>query len=74
MGFIKDFIQRKEKEIINNSDKALKSLNKEWKSFSKKDTYLIYDDKSHFESLIKKGNKRAKIPWYFFWHIKLKND
>ena len=74
MGFIKEFIQRKEKEIISNSDKAVKSLNKDWKSFLKKDTYLIYDDKAHFESLVRKGNKNTEIPWYFFWHIKLKQD
>ncbi|MGM5484234.1 MAG: UvrD-helicase domain-containing protein [Nanobdellota archaeon] len=74
MGFIKNFIKKKEKEIISNSDKAVKSLDKEWKSFLKKDTYLIYDDKSQLQSLVKAGNKKTTIPWYFFWHIKLKQD
>jgi len=73
MGFIRDFIVKKEKEIINDSNISVKSLDKNWNSFSKKDTYLIYDDKSNFLHLVKKGNKDTKVPWYLFWDIKLKS-
>ena len=30
MGFIKDLIERKEKEIINDSDIAVKTLDEKW--------------------------------------------
>lgn len=74
MGFIKDFIQRKEKEIINQSNGAVKTLNKDWNVFQKKDMYLIYDDKFNYFQLIKKGNKETKVPWYLFWDYKLKSN
>lgn len=73
MGFIRDFINRKENEIINDSNISVKTLNKNWNSFLKQDTYLIYDDKSRFLHLIKKGNKDTRVPWYLFWHFKLKS-
>lgn len=38
--FLKGFIQSKEKEIINESNNSVKSLNKEWADFLKKDTYV----------------------------------
>ena len=70
MGFIKDFIQRKEKETINQSNNAVKTLDKDWDNFQKKDMYLIYDDKFNYFQLIKKGNKETKVPWYLFWDFK----
>ena len=74
MGFINDFIQRKEKEIINQSNNAVKTLNKDWNSFQKKDMYLIYENKSNYLQLIKKGNKETEIPWYLFWDFKFKSN
>lgn len=74
MKFILDFIKRKEKEIINESNIAVTTLNKRWDSFLKKDTYLIYDDKSAFLNLVKKGEKETNIPWYLFWDFKLKSN
>ncbi|MCG2827535.1 MAG: UvrD-helicase domain-containing protein, partial [Thermoplasmatales archaeon] len=73
MGFIKDFIKRKEEEIIKDSNFAVSSLEKEWKLFLKKDVYLIYDSKADLLNLVKTGNKDTKIPWYLFWHLKLKS-
>ena len=35
MQFIKEFIKRKENEIIIQSNKAVKILNKDWNDFSK---------------------------------------
>ncbi len=74
MGFIKDFIKKKENEIITQSNNAVKILNKEWNAFQKKDTYLIYGDKSNFFQLIKNGNRETKVPWYLFWDLKLKSN
>ena len=74
MGFIKDFIQRKEKEIINQSNSAVKTLDKDWSNFQKEDKYLIYDDKFNYFQLIKEGNKETKVPWYLFWDFKLKSN
>ena len=73
MGFIKDFITRKEKEIINQSDIAVKILDKDWSSFLKENTYLIFDDKSRFQELVKQGTKSTNIPGYLFWNLKLKS-
>ena len=67
-----DFVNRKEQEVINSSNIAVNILDKKWNFFLKKDTYLIYEDKSKFLDLIKKGDKDAKIPWYLFWNFKLK--
>lgn len=73
MAFIKDFIKRKEEEIIKDSNFAVSSLEKEWKLFLGKDVYLIYDSKAALLNLVKTGNKDTKIPWYLFWHLKLKS-
>src|SRR3989338_3075852 len=73
MGFIKDFITRKEKEIISQSDIAVKILDKDWSSFLKENTYLIFDDKSRFQELVKQGTKRTNTPLYLFWNLKLKS-
>ncbi|MBT4824275.1 UvrD-helicase domain-containing protein [Candidatus Woesearchaeota archaeon] len=74
MGFIKEFIKRKENEIIKDSNKAVNKLTKEWSLFAKKDAYLIYDDKSEVLHLINSGNKETIVPWYFFWNFKLKSN
>lgn len=74
MRFIKDFIKRKEEEILSFSYNAVKKLDKDWNNFLKKDTYLIYDDKSNFLHLVKNGNKETKVPWYLFWDFKLKSN
>ncbi len=73
MGFIKEFIKRKEREIIGDSNYAVSILEKEWDSFIFKDIYLIYDVKEKWLNLLKQSKKRAKIPWYLFWHLKLKS-
>lgn len=73
MGFIRNFIITKENEIIHNSDVAVNTLNKEWSSFLKKDTYLIYEDKVRFLNLTHQGKRNTNIPWYFFWNFKLKS-
>lgn len=74
MPFIKQFIKRKENEIISQSNNAVKILDKDWKDFLKNDTYLIYEDKSNLLHLVKKGNKETKVPWYLFWDFKLKSN
>ncbi len=74
MHFIKEFKKRKENEIISQSNNAVKLLDKDWKDFLKNDTYLIYEDKSNFLHLVKKGNKETKVPWYLFWDFKLKSN
>ena len=74
MQFIKEFIKKKENEIIRQSNNAVKKLNKDWNNFLKKDTYLIYDDKSNFLHIIKSGIKEVKVPWYLFWDLKLKSN
>ena len=74
MQFIKEFIKRKENEIISQSNNAVKILDKDWKNFLKNDTYLIYGDKSNFLHLVKNGNKETKVPWYLFWDFKLKSN
>lgn len=74
LDFIKDFIKRKEAEIIKDSSLAVSSLEKDWGSFAKKDTYLIYDFKANLLNLVKEGNKKTKIPWYLFWHFGLKSN
>jgi len=73
MKFITEFIQKKENEIINQSNNAVKTLNKDWNLFFKNETYLIYDDKSNFLHLVKNGNQETKVPWYLFWDFKLKS-
>jgi len=72
MEFIKDFIKRKEEEIIKDSNFAVSSLEEEWKLFLEKDVYLIYDYKADLLNILKIGNKDIKIPWYLFWNSKLK--
>lgn len=72
MKFIKEFIKRKEAEIIGQSNSIVKTLDKDWNNFLKNDAYLIYDDKSHFLHLVKNGNRETKVPWYLFWDFKLK--
>src|SRR3989344_7965650 len=74
MQFIKEFIKKKENEIVSQYNDAVKTLDKDWNNFSKDDTYLIYDDKSTFLHLIKNGNKETKVPWYLFWDFKLKSN
>lgn len=74
MQFIKEFIKRKENEIIDQSNKAVKILNKDWNDFLKCDTYLIYEDKFNFLHIVKNGNKETKVPWYLFWDFKLKSN
>lgn len=74
MGFIRDFISKEEEEIIRHSNIAVNRLEKEWSSFVKKDTYLIYDFKESLLNLIKEANTQTKIPWYLFWDIKLKSN
>ncbi len=73
MGFIRAFIKRKEEEIINDSNIAVRTLDKKWTSFLKQDTYLIYDEKSQFLYLIRKGDEDTRVPWYLFWHFNLKS-
>ena len=73
MGFIRDIIERKEKEIINDSNIVIRTLDKKWTSFMKQNTYLIYDEKFQFLHLIKKIDKDTKVPWYLFWHFNLKS-
>lgn len=72
MGFIRNFINKKEEEIIRHSNISVNSLEKEWGSFIKKDTYLIYDFKANLLNLIKEGNTQTKIPWYLFLDFGLK--
>lgn len=55
MGIIKDFIRKKEEEIIGNSNVVVIKLNDEWGSFLKRDTYLTYDSKAHLLNLVEKG-------------------
>jgi DNA helicase IV len=74
MQFIKEYIKKKENEIIGQSNNAVKALDKDWNNFSKNDTYLIYDDKSNFLHLVTNGNKETKVPWYLFWDFKLKSN
>ena len=74
MGLIRNFINKKEEEIIRYSNTAVNSLEKEWGSFVKKDTYLIYDYKANLLNLIKEGNTQTKIPWYLFWDFGLKSN
>ena len=73
MGFITNFIKKKENEIINNSNVAVKELDKDWTSFLKDDAYLIYSQKEKFLKLIGQGGGSSNIPWYFFWNFKLKS-
>jgi len=73
MGFIRDFIKRKEDEITRESYQAVNQLDKEWNFIVKKDTYLIYENKTHLLNLVKKGNTQTKIPWYLFWDFWLKS-
>src|SRR3989344_7822742 len=73
MGFIRNFINKKEEEIIRHSNIAVDRLGKELGSFVKKDTYLIYDFKANLLNLIKDGNTQTKIPWYLFWDFRLKS-
>ena len=68
------FLRKKEHEILKNSKNAIKLFETEWKKFLKKDTYLIYDDKIDFQDLVRKGQNKTKIPWYFFWNSKLKSN
>lgn len=74
MQFIKEFIKKKENEIIGQSNNAIKALDKDWSNFSKNDTYLIYENKSNLLHLVKNGNKETKVPWYLFWDFKLKSN
>ena len=74
MGFIRNFINKKEEDIISDSNIAVNSLEKEWSSFVKKDIYLIYDFKANLLNLIKEGNTQTKIPWYLFWDFGLKSN
>jgi DNA helicase-4 len=73
MGFIKEFIEGKEQEIIGDSNYAVSTLEKEWDSFIFKDIYLTYNVKEKWLNLLKQSKKRNKIPWYLFWHLKLKS-
>jgi len=73
MGVIRDFIKRKEQEVIKESNVAVNELNRAWATFLKKDTYLIYPFKTNLLNQVKRGNKETRIPWYFFWHFKLKS-
>ena len=73
MPFINNFIKRKQKEIIARSNNAVKTLNKSWRNFLKKDAYIIYDDRSKFLQLVKNRNKATRIPWYLFWSLKLRS-
>ena len=72
INFIKNFITRKEQKIIGDSLFAVNSIKEEWQKFFKIDTYLIFDSADYFSNLIKTGRKESKIPWYFFWHHRLK--
>lgn len=74
MQFIKEFIRKKETEIISQSNNVVEILDKDWNNFLKNDTYLIYDDKFNFLHLVKNGNKETKVPWYLFWDFKLKSN
>src|SRR3989338_10600230 len=74
MGFIRNFINKKEDDIISDSNIAVNSLEKEWSSFVKKDIYLIYDFKANLLNLIKEGNTQTKIPWYLFCDFGLKSN
>jgi DNA helicase IV len=73
MGFIREFIKRKEQQIIGDSNYAISILDKEWNSLILKDTYLIYNLKQNWLNLIKQNRKKSEIPWYLFWHVKLKS-
>ena len=73
MGFIRNFINKKKEEIIRHSNIAVNSLENEWGSFIKKDTYLTYDFKANLLNLIKESNTQTKIPWYLFWDFELKS-
>ena len=73
MGLIRNFIKKKEEEIIGNFNKAVNSLEKEWSSFIQKDTYLIYDFKESLLNLVNQGDTQTKIPWYLFLDFKLKS-
>lgn len=74
IGFIKNFIKRKEEKIIGNSVYAVNSLDRKWEEFIKRDTYLIFDAKANFLNLVIAGKKETKIPWYFFWHLGLRSS
>ena len=73
MGFIREIIEGKEQQIIGNSDHALSILEEEWNQFIVTDTYLIYNSKEQWLDLVKQSKKILKVPWYLFWHVKLKN-
>jgi DNA helicase-4 len=72
MQFIKEFINKKENEIVGQSNKVVNELDEDWNNLLKSDTYLTYDNKSNFLQLIKNGNNHIKFPWYLFWDFKLK--
>lgn len=72
MGFIREFIEGKEQEIIGNSDHAFSILKDEWNQFILKDTYLIFDLKEKYLDLVNQSKKISKVPWYLFWYVKLK--
>ncbi|MEW6533995.1 MAG: UvrD-helicase domain-containing protein [Candidatus Auribacterota bacterium] len=74
MRVIKEFIRKKENEIISQSNDAVKALSQDWNNFLKNDTYLIYEDKSNFLHRVKNANKETKVPWYLFWDITLKSN
>ena len=72
MRFIRDFIKRKEKEIINDSNIALRTLDKKWTSFLKQDIYLKQEIAVNLLNFLRKINREHIIPWYFFWNKDLK--
>lgn len=73
MGILKQFIRKKENELIVGSGNAIKALDNAWTLFLKQDKYLIYNDKSSLLDLVKAGSIKVKVPWYLFWHFNLKS-
>jgi DNA helicase IV len=74
MQYIKNFIKKKEQQIIGKSNQALQTLDKEYTYLTTKDTYLIYDKKQQCMDLLNHHKTISKIPWYFFWNKKLKTN
>jgi len=74
MQFLKEFVKRKEQEVLNQSNIALRELDRDWNDFLKQDIYLIYENSSYFMQLVKNGEKEAKVPWYLFWDFRLESN
>ncbi len=70
---VRNFIHKKEREILKNSNSVLRELNHKWKNIVEKDIYLTYPLRKEIETNISKYYNEISIPWYLFWDWKLKS-